>query len=85
MGFDIPKDYRGGEMTKEQLDKTIEKIQEILGLETDPNGQPNMLLIRDEEDQILQGIDFTEEVIELAQFIDDNFSYNGRKQNGSRY
>jgi len=27
-------------MTKEQLDKTIEKIQEILGLETDPNGQP---------------------------------------------
>ena len=66
-------------MTVKELDKTISKI---LGLETDPNGQPNMLLIRDENDEILQGIDFNDEVIELAQFIDDNFIYNGRKQNG---
>ena len=66
-------------MTVKELDKTISKI---LGLETDQDGQPNMLLIRDENDEILQGIDFNDEVIELAQFIDDNFIYNGRKQNG---
>ena len=63
----------------EELDKTISKI---LGLEIDQDGQPNMILIRDENDEILQGIDFNDEVIELAQFIDDNFIYNGRKQNG---
>jgi len=55
-------------MTVKELDKTISKI---LGLETDPNGQPNMLLIRDENNEILQGIDFNDEVIELAQFWEE--------------
>jgi len=63
-------------MTVKELDKTMRQISKILGLETDPNGQPNMLLIRDENDEILQGIEFNNEVIELAQFINDNFIYN---------
>ena len=33
-----------------------------------------MFLIRDEDDNVLEGIDFTDEVIELTQFIDDNFT-----------
>lgn len=61
-------------MTKKQLGYLNQKIIEILGLETDPQGSENMFLIRNENDKILQGIDFTDEVIELTQFIDDNFN-----------
>ena len=61
-------------MKKEQLEKLSKEIIEILGLEIDKNGNENMFLIRDEDDNVLEGIDFTDEVIELTQFIDDNFT-----------
>jgi hypothetical protein len=61
-------------MNKKQLGKLSKEIIEILGLEIDKNGDENMFLIRDEEGYVLEGIDFTDEVIELTQFIDDNFT-----------
>ena len=61
-------------MTKEQLGKISKEIIDILGLETDPEGNENMFLIRDENDRILQGVDFNDEVIDLTQYIDDNFN-----------
>ena len=57
-------------MTKEQLGKISKDIIEILGLE-EKNGNQNMFLIRNEAGKILEGIDFTDEVIELTQYIDD--------------
>jgi hypothetical protein len=42
------------------------KIVEILGLETDPDGEENMLLTRDTSDEILEGVSFKEEVEELV-------------------
>lgn len=53
-------------------DKIAKKIIEILGLETDINGNENMFLIRNKNDEVVQGIDFTDEVIELVQFFEDN-------------
>ena len=61
-------------MKKVQIEKLSKEIIEILGLETDENGDENMFLIRDENGSVLEGIDFTDEVIELTQFIDDNFT-----------
>lgn len=57
-----------------KIEKISKKIIEIFGLETDPEGRKNMLLIRDENKQIVQGIDFTDEVIELTQFFDDELT-----------
>jgi hypothetical protein len=57
-------------MTKEQLGKISKDIIEILGLEEE-DGNENMFLIRNEAGKILKGIDFTDEVIELTQYIDD--------------
>jgi uncharacterized Zn finger protein (UPF0148 family) len=42
------------------------KIVEILGTETDPHGEPDKYLIRDEYDQIVQGIDFKPEIDALV-------------------
>lgn len=61
-------------MNREQLEKVSEKIIEILGLESAPKGNEDMFLIRDENGKILEGIDFTDEVIEITQYIDDNFN-----------
>ena len=63
-------------MKREELGKLSERIQIILGLEIDENGRENMFLIRNENGKVIEGIDFTEEVIELTQFIDDNFVKN---------
>ena len=58
-------------MKKEELEKITKKIVEILDLETDENGNENVLLIRSADDVIIEGIDFTDEVIELTQYFDD--------------
>lgn len=42
-----------------------ERVRDILGLET-KDGNPNMFLIRDGRDVVVEGIDFTEEVEGLA-------------------
>lgn len=41
----------------------------IIWLETDPDGQNEMLLIRDEKDNIIQGISFENEIDEIIDFI----------------
>jgi len=57
-------------MKKEQLEKISRDIIDILGLEK-KDGNENMFLIRDELGRLQEGIDFTDEVIELTQYIDD--------------
>ena len=57
-------------MKKEQLEKISKNIIEILGLE-EKDGNENMFLIRNENNEVIKGIDFTDEVIELTQYIDD--------------
>lgn len=49
--------------------KFDEKFWEIMGTETDPEGTPNMYLIRDEYGHIRNGIDFNEEKEHLKDFI----------------
>lgn len=44
------------------------KFPEILGLEVFPDGTDNQLCIRDEDDEIIESIDFSDEVKELKQF-----------------
>ena len=51
--------------------KTIreEEIADILGLEVDPEGNPNMLLTYDEDGKVLEGVDFNDEVKELVDLL----------------
>jgi len=46
-----------------------EVFYEIMGLETDPDGTPDMLLIRDEDDYVLNSISFTQEKEAIKAFI----------------
>lgn len=56
--------------TDEEILKEFEKqFIEIVGLETDPNGCPNMYLIRDQDDVIQHGIDFDEEREKLKDWL----------------
>ena len=57
-------------MKKEQLEKISKNIIEILGLE-EKDGNENMFLIRNKNNEVIESIDFTDEVIELTQYIDD--------------
>lgn len=54
---------------KEVESELVKKIPEILGLETTPDGAPNHLLIRDEDDEVVEAIDFSDEVVQLKQFF----------------
>jgi hypothetical protein len=57
-------------MEKEERGKISEKIIEILGLEK-YRGDDNMFLIRNENGKVLYGMNFTEEVIDLTQMVED--------------
>ncbi len=46
-----------------------ERIADILGLEIDPEGNKNMLITRDDEDDIIEGISFDDEVDELITLL----------------
>jgi hypothetical protein len=51
-------------------EKTLEEsIKEILGLEVSPYGQQNFYLIRDSEGNILEGMDFSDEVKALQELV----------------
>lgn len=52
-----------------QLKITRDKIVEILGLEIDPDGAPDQLLIRNERGRVEQGIDFSTEVDQLIALL----------------
>lgn len=56
---------------KQFLDK---KIPEILGLEMFSDGTDNQLCIRDEDDEIIESIDFSDEVKEIKQLISDSLT-----------
>ena len=58
-------------MTQTKVDNkwVEEKIIEILGLETAPDGQKNYLLTRNEHGQILEGVSFNSEVKELMNLL----------------
>lgn len=51
---------------KEEFD---EAFYRIMGTETDPDGEPNIYLIRNSDDDILHGISFNEEKEQLKSFI----------------
>ena len=54
----------------QEIEKEFEEIfPEIMGLETDPDGTENMYLIRDENDNVENGIDFTPEKIAIKSFL----------------
>ena len=55
--------------TEKILAEFDEVFYEIMGLETDPEGTPNMLLIRDEDGDVLNSIDFTPEKESLKAFF----------------
>jgi hypothetical protein len=50
------------------------RIADILGLETSPHGEPHYLLTYDEEGTVLEGVDFSNEVEELAQLYERGFT-----------
>lgn len=50
-------------------DATREKLADILGLETDQDGDQDMLLIRDENDRVVEGIHFSAALDEIMQLI----------------
>lgn len=52
-----------------------EKIKDILGVEIDPDGNENMYLIRDEHNNLLQGIDFTDEINQLCELFNKKCPY----------
>jgi len=62
-------------MEAKQLGKVSKDIIDILGLEK-KDGNENMFLIRNEDGKVMYGIDFTDEVIEITQYIDDLMSNN---------
>ena len=49
--------------------KIEEKIKDILGLETSPDGQENFWLIRDEDGDIIEGADFSDELDDLKDYV----------------
>lgn len=51
------------------LERFEKKFWEAMGTETDPNGTENMYLIRDENEDILNGIDFDDEKNEIKDFL----------------
>ncbi len=51
-------------------EKEFEKaFYEIMGLETDPDGQERMLLLRDEDGTVTDGLDFSEEQQKIQSFL----------------
>jgi len=55
--------------TEKMLAEFDEVFYEIMGLETDPEGTPDMLLIRDEDDNVLNSISFTPEKEAIKSFL----------------
>ena len=55
--------------TEKMLAEFDEVFYEIMGLETDPEGTPDMLLIRDEDDNVLNSISFTPEKKAIKDFL----------------
>jgi hypothetical protein len=49
-----------------------EQIVKILGLETDPNGQPDFLLTRDEDFNVIEGVSYANEVDQLVQLVSES-------------
>lgn len=62
---DIPTPLKNDDWEKEFDNAFIE----IMGLETDPYGTKNMYLIRDEDNEVVNGIDFSDERKELIAII----------------
>ena len=59
---------------QKEMDRFISEFIEVIGLETDPDGRPNMYLIRDEDGDVQHGIDFDEERVALGKFILDSYA-----------
>lgn len=57
-------------MNKEELAK---KIYNILGLEVDPDGEDNMILLRDEFGNVENGISYEDELNEIVNLIEENY------------
>lgn len=66
--FSVPTPHQEGE-EKPTTQSWAEKVSDILGLETDPDGQENMLLVRDSDGDIIEGTDFSSEVEEIVNLI----------------
>lgn len=57
-------------MSTSLKEKVREKAYEIIGLEVDPRGQDEMYLIRDEDGEVTDGIEFSEELDEIEGLVD---------------
>jgi hypothetical protein len=61
------------------------RIADILGLETSPDGEPYYLLTYDEYGVVIEGVDMSQEVEELAQLYERGFTlYNPARSLGRR-
>lgn len=68
--FTIPnKGVDNTQPTEDWITEFDEKFYKIMGTETDPDGEPNMYLIRDSNDNILHGISFDDEKEQIKSFI----------------
>lgn len=60
-------------MTNSFIEKKVEEFEkeayDILGLEVDPHGTDHMLLTKDEDGNVLEGVSFSDEVQELKSFL----------------
>lgn len=57
-------------MSTSLKERVREKAYEIIGLEVDPRGQDEMYLIRDEDGEVTDGIEFSEELDEIEGLVD---------------
>lgn len=51
------------------IQQAQEKIKDILGLEVSPDGEENFFLIKDEDGNVLEGMDFSDEVDALTDLL----------------
>lgn len=56
-------------MKEYTLDDFDENFDEIMGLETSPDGEKDMLLTYDDDDNVIEGISFADEKILIKSYI----------------
>lgn len=56
-------------LKEEILKEARKQIYAIIGLEKDIDGEDNKLLITNEDDEVLEAIDFTQEINDIVKFI----------------
>ena len=70
--------------TKKSVEEIVEEFGnifwDIIGTETDPHGTPNMYLIRDEFDNVENGIDFSPELNAIKEWLTQTLQTERQKR-----